>query len=612
MPDRILKRMEQQHISTKDKLKGLQIIRYFIRPYRRRLVLLASLALLVGYLETLQIAVIYPILTASLDIETSRVTDNLFFSILNKIAELIPVDNLLISYLIIFMLLTISAFILRLSYINLSARTVAKVTIEYKNKVFQKYIESNYQFFVDNRQGDLMYKARGAPEHIGMVLQGLTTAFIEIVLFISILVLLFTISWKATLGVIFLGIIYYYFSRMLARRVSYVAGGRMKAASEDENAVLNEYITGTKQIIASGTFREWQKRFDGAIKTRWRFWVKHTVWAQTPPRVLDLIVYLGIAVIVIIIWGLYNDIWEAQIPLIGTFAFAGFRMLPRVSTVSTMLMNIVNYLPNLEVTHELLEDKTYSKIKNGTSEFSGLRSGIELRNVSFAHKNKAENTLTDVSLVVDKNKLIAIVGPSGGGKSTVIDLILRLYDIDRGAIIIDGIDIKEYNITSFRLKVGYVGQETFIFNASVKDNIAFGIEHGMGEIIEAAQCANADAFIQKLEQGYDTIIGDRGVKLSGGERQRIAIARAIVRKPDILIMDEATSSLDNISERIVQRAIDAVSESCTTLIVAHRLSTISNANMIYVLDDGRVIESGTHDQLIKREGKYWELYRTHK
>ena len=597
---------------NKSRLKGLRTIWYFTRVYKRRLVLLLSLALLVGYLETLQVALIYPILTASLDIEAFRITDNLFFSILNKIAELIPVDNFLISYLIIFILLTIFAFVLRMSYIHLAARTAAKVAIENKNKVFEKYIESNYQFFVDNRQGDLMYKGKGAPEHIGMVIQGLTATFIEIVLLMSVLVLLFTISWKATLGVVCLGIIYFYFSRMLARRVSYVAGSRMKAASEDENVVLNEFITGAKEIIASGTFQQWQQRFDGAIKTRWRFWVKHTVWMQTPPRILDLIVYLAIAVIVIIIWGLYNDIWESQIPLIGTFAFAGFRMLPRLSIVSTMLMNIVHWLPNLEVTHELLEDRTYTKIKNGTMEFSELRSGIELRNVSFVHKSKAENTLSNVSLWVYKNKLTAIVGPSGGGKSTVIDLILRLYDIDRGIILVDGVDIKEYNISSFRRKVGYVGQDTFIYNASVKDNIAFGTEYQMDELIEAAHCAHAHDFIQKLGQGYDTIIGDRGVKLSGGERQRIAIARAMIRKPDILIMDEATSSLDNISERIVQRAIDTVSANCTTLIVAHRLSSIMNADVIYVLDDRRVIESGTHDQMIERKGKYWELYRTQK
>jgi len=171
------------------------------------------------------------------------------------------------------------------------------------------------------------------------------------------------------------------------------------------------------------------------------------------------------------------------------------------------------------------------------------------------------------------------------------------------------VDIKEYDISSFLGKVGFVGQETFVYNASIKDNIAFGTDHDLDSIIEAAQLANAHGFIQQLAQGYDTVIGDRGVRLSGGEKQRIAIARAMLRKPRILVLDEATSSLDNISERVVQEAIDRVSEGCTTLVIAHRLSTIRNADVIYVIDGGKIVESGTHDQLINKKGKYWELYR---
>jgi len=271
-------------------------------------------------------------------------------------------------------------------------------------------------------------------------------------------------------------------------------------------------------------------------------------------------------------------------------------------------MQIMNFLPNLEVTHELLEDKTYSRLINGTREFSGLQSGIELRNVSYTHKSKGAITVSDISLSVAKNKTTAIVGPSGAGKSTLIDLFLRLYDVDSGAILIDGMDIKEYDISSFLGKVGFVGQETFIYNASLKDNIAFGTDYDMDQITEAAQLANADGFIQQLAQGYDTIVGDRGIRLSGGERQRIAIARAMIRKPKILVLDEATSSLDNISEGIVQEAIDRISESCTTLVVAHRLSTIRNADVIYVIDGGRIVESGTHEQLVSGKGKYRELY----
>jgi len=373
--------------------------------------------------------------------------------------------------------------------------------------------------------------------------------------------------------------------------------------------VLNEYITGAKQIITTGTFPRWQQRFNDAVMTRWRFWIKNTIWTAIPPRVLDMLMYLSIAIIIIVIWWVWPYSFAALLPLIGTFGYAVFRLLPRVSGLGTKFMGIMNALPNLEITHELLEDKTYSKIINGTREFSHLQSGIELRNVSFTHKNKESVTVSDISLRVEKDKVTAIVGASGAGKSTLVDLFLRLYDVDSGIILIDGVDIKDYELSSVQSAVGFVGQETFIYNASVKDNIAFGTDYDMEKIVEAAKLADAHEFIQQLDVGYDTIVGDRGVRLSGGERQRIAIARGMIRRPQILVLDEATSSLDNISEKVVQDAIDKVSESCTTLVVAHRLSTIRNADAIYVLDDGRVVESGTHDQLVSGKGKYQELYR---
>ena len=599
--------MKKKRVEGEAKTSGLRTIWYFLRPYKRRLAILLGLSLLIGYLETMLIAVLYPILYASLE-GSGGLSGNFFFAVLNYIAGLFPVDNVLVAYCILFIILTLLVFLFRLVYLNLSVRTTAKVTTDYKIKVFQKYTQFDYQFFVDNRQGDLMYKARGAPESIAGVLSALLSSLASTVLLISVLALLFTLSWKATIGVVLCGVAYVYIARHLSVKVSYVAGERMKAATQDENVALNEYITGAKQIITTGTFSRWQQRFNDAVRTRWRFWIKNTVWTQIPPRVLDMLLYVSIAVVVIAISFLYPGDFNTIVPLIGTFAFATFRVLPHVTGVGTHLMQIMNLLPNLEVTYELLEDKTYSKIRNGTRGFSELQSGIELRNVSFTHKNKESVTVSDISLRVDKNKMTAIVGPSGAGKSTLVDLFLRLYDADSGVILIDGVDIKEYDLSSFLGKVGFVGQETFIYNASVNDNIAFGTEHDIDKIIEAAQLADAHEFIQQLDRGYDTIVGDRGVRLSGGERQRIAIARAMIRRPHILVLDEATSALDNISQRVVQEAIDRVSESCTTLVVAHRLSTIRNADLIYVIDEGRIVESGTHDQLINGKGKYRELY----
>ncbi|UCH72146.1 MAG: ATP-binding cassette domain-containing protein, partial [Thermoplasmatales archaeon] len=206
----------------------------------------------------------------------------------------------------------------------------------------------------------------------------------------------------------------------------------------------------------------------------------------------------------------------------------------------------------------------------------------------------------------------ALVGPSGSGKSTIVNLLLRLYDVKEGGVYIDNLNIKDYDIFSFLQKVGFVGQETFIYNASIKENIAFGGEYTDFEIMDAARLANADEFIENFPDGYDTIVGDQGMRLSGGEKQRIAIARAMIRKPEILILDEATSSLDNVSENTVQKAINKVSKNCTTFIIAHRLSTIQNADIINVLDKGKIVEKGTHEELIRKKGRYWDLHNIQK
>lgn len=599
--------MKRSRVDDEAKTSGPRTIWFFIGSYKRRLALLVGLAILIGYIETLNIAVLYFILDASLNIQGS-LSDNPFFIVLNYIAGLIPVDSSLVAYSILFIVLVILVFLFRLVYINVSAGTIAKIATDFKIKVFRKFTESDYQFFVDNRQGDLMYMAKGAPDLTGPALEALATSMVEIIMAVSVLALLFFISWKATIGVVVLGIAYYYLTRHLGFKVSYVAGNRMRAASQDENVVLNEYISGVKQIITARTGPRWLQLFQDAVFIRWHFWAKNRVWTKIPPIILETLLFISVALIVIVIWVLYPNNFLSLIPMFGTFAFAVFKLLPRLANTGTQLMHVMNYLPNLEATHKLLGDKTYSMIRNGDIELSELSSGIEFLNVNFTHKNKESVTVSDVSLLVDKSKTTAIVGPSGAGKSTIVDLFLRLYDVDKGVILVDGVDIKEYELSSFLGKVGFVGQETFIYNASVMDNILFGTEYDMKEVIEAAQSANAHGFIQQLGKGYDTVVGDRGVKLSGGERQRIAIARAIIRKPQMLVLDEATSSLDNISERIVQEAIDNVSKSCTTLVIAHRLSTIRNADVIYVIDNGRIVESGTHDQLINKKGKYWELY----
>ena len=351
--------------------------------------------------------------------------------------------------------------------------------------------------------------------------------------------------------------------------------------------------------------------FDRVIDKFWHYHRRNYFWNKMPEVILWLVIYAAIGGGIIFIKIYYPGRFLALAPLIGAFAFGIFRVIPKISKFGTLRMKFMHHMPNVESVYETIKERGYSKIINGTKKFKKLKKEIELRNVNFSHKER-DVLLKNINLKILKDKTTALVGPSGSGKSTIVNLLLRLYDTEEGGVYIDDENIKKFDIYSFREKVGFVSQDTFIFNGTIKDNIAFGKDYSDEEILEAAKMASAHSFIKKLPAGYDTKVGDRGMRLSGGEQQRIAIARAMIRKPEILFLDEATSSLDNVSEKMVQGAIEEVSKRCTTFVIAHRLSTIKNADIIHVLDEGTIVESGSHKDLMKKKGRYFELYSLQK
>jgi len=255
-------------------------------------------------------------------------------------------------------------------------------------------------------------------------------------------------------------------------------------------------------------------------------------------------------------------------------------------------------------------DQDEEKLWEGENEFHEFNEGIEFRNVSFRYPSRNTMVLNDINLSVKKSEVIAIVGMSGSGKTTLVDLLYRFFDATSGSILIDGKLIQDYKIASLRKQLSLVTQETFLFNDTIWNNIAFGCEKEVTreEILEVGRAAHVDDFASNLDEGYDTLLGERGVKLSGGQRQRIAIARAILRNAPILILDEATSALDSESEKLVQNALHKLMEYRTSFVIAHRLSTIKHASRIIVLDKGKVIESGTHESLLRSSGLYQKYY----
>jgi subfamily B ATP-binding cassette protein MsbA len=262
----------------------------------------------------------------------------------------------------------------------------------------------------------------------------------------------------------------------------------------------------------------------------------------------------------------------------------------------------------LNVDKVLKESEKSTTIIDGKSVYSGIQSSIRVKNLSYSYFPDTP-ILQGIDLLIKKNEMVALVGPSGGGKSTLVDLLMRLIDPKEGAIEVDTINLKDFNVKSYHAKVGLVSQDIFIFNDSVLSNIAYGADTiSLERAQAAAKIAYAHEFIEQLPQGYDSPLGDRGVKLSGGQKQRIALARAIYKNPDILILDEATSALDTESEKIIQSSINAIKHKYTIVVVAHRLSTIQDADKIVVIESGKIVETGTHDKLLATEGTYAKYY----
>ena len=588
----------------KKKGYNLKVIRFFIKQHKLYFMFLVGLAILVGFLESLNVGLMYPLINNVLNIEAS---DNAFLNFIDPYVSILPAKDVLTRYSIAFMIVAVNVSILKAAYYYFLAKFMSKVVTEVKQDVFAKCIDSDYQFFVDNKQGEILYKTAYAPSSVTQLLQILADVFLHLFLSISVFIMLFAMSWKLVIMIIVLGVIYFYLIKQISTKISYKAGKKQRETGQKEQVIVTEYTRGIKQIKVFETFDYWKDMFDKTVDTFWFHHRRNFFWNKIPEILLWLVLYVAIGGSIIAIQVLYPGEGLRLLPLLGTFAAGLFIIMPRISRFGNLRMTFAHTIPNVEAVYELLTDKTYSKIQNGTKKFTGLKKCLSLRKVTFSHKQR-DILLKDFNIEIKKDQTTALVGASGSGKSTIVDILLRLYDVENGGVYIDDVNIKDYDIFTIREKMGFVSQDTFIFNGSIRENIAFGTDYSDGEIQEAAKMANIDEFIKKLPEKYDTPVGDQGLMLSGGEKQRIAIARAIIRKPEILVLDEATSSLDNVSEKVVQKAIDKISKKCTTFIIAHRLSTIQNADTIHVVDNGEIVESGSHDELLKKKGKYWELY----
>ena len=481
------------------------------------------------------------------------------------------------------------------------------VVKDLRNALYYKALILPLSYFNEQRKGDIISRITGDVQEVEWsILQMIEIIFRQPITLVAYLVFLFILSPQLTIFVLLVlpvsGLIIGKIGSSLRR-----TSDKVQAKMGDMVSLIEETLSGLRIIKA---FNAIPFSYNNFVKANVDLTKVSTRMIRKRDLASPLSEFLGIMVTAIILWYgggliLSNDhSIDATIFIVYLGVFS--QLLPPAKDISQAAAYIQKGAASLDRIDYILQAEEVIVEKENPLHISNLENSIEYRNVSFSYNT--DPVLTGINLIIPKGKTIALVGPSGGGKSTMVDLLPRFYDITGGELLIDGHDVRDIAINDVRGLMGIVNQETILFNGSVYDNISFGMKDiTLEKVISAAKVANAHEFIEKLDHGYDTNIGDRGLKLSGGQRQRISIARAVLKNPPVLILDEATSALDTESERLVQDALLKLMENRTSVVIAHRLSTIQHADEIIVISAGEIVQRGNHQNLIAEEGIYKKL-----